>query len=456
MVLVEQIYTSCLSQASYYIESNGEAAVIDPSRETNHFIEKAKKSNSEIKFIFQTHFHADFVSGHLTLSRKTKSPIVYGPNADPKYDAIIASDGDIFEIGKIKIKVIHTPGHTLESTSFLLIDKNNNQHSIFTGDTLFLGDVGIPDVAQRYKGVSKEDLAGLLYDSINNKIKPLDDNITVYPGHGAGSACGKSMMKETVDSLSNQKIVNYSLNGKLNKEEFVQELTQNLPDPPAYFPSNVKLNQEGYSDLDQIIEKSLKKIDPINFKELINDDSIVLLDTRKTDQFIKCHLKDSIYIGLDGRFAPWVGEVLKDINTPIVIICELNREKEAITRLSRIGFDNCLGYISFDNSTNLELYHETNSLESIDPEIFIKNNSDSKILDVRSKTEYNNGSLKNAINIPLNKIDSDLSYSKDEKLQLFCAGGYRSVIACSILLKNGYTNLVNVEKGYSGIKKLIS
>ena len=456
MVLVEQIYTSCLSQASYYIESNGEAAVIDPSRETNHFIEKAKKSNSEIKFIFQTHFHADFVSGHLTLSRKTKSPIVYGPNADPKYDAIIASDGDIFEIGKIKIKVIHTPGHTLESTSFLLIDKNNNQHSIFTGDTLFLGDVGIPDVAQRYKGVSKEDLAGLLYDSINNKIKPLDDNITVYPGHGAGSACGKSMMKETVDSLSNQKIVNYSLNGKLNKEEFVQELTQNLPDPPAYFPSNVKLNQEGYSDLDQIIEKSLKKIDPLNFKELINDDSIVLLDTRKVDQFIKCHLKDSIYIGLDGRFAPWVGEVLKDINTPIVIICELNREKEAITRLSRIGFDNCLGYISFDNNTNLELYHETNSLESVDPEIFIKNNSDSKILDVRSKAEYNNGSLKNAINIPLNKIDSDLSYYKDEKLQLFCAGGYRSVIACSILLKNGYTNLVNVEKGYSGINKLLS
>ena len=456
MVLVEQIYTSCLSQASYYIESNGEAAVIDPSRETNHFIEKAKKSNSEIKFIFQTHFHADFVSGHLTLSRKTKSPIVYGPNADPKYDAIIASDGDIFEIGKIKIKVIHTPGHTLESTSFLLIDKNNNQHSIFTGDTLFLGDVGIPDVAQRYKGVSKEDLAGLLYDSINNKIKPLDDNITVYPGHGAGSACGKNMMKETVDSLSNQKIVNYSLNGKLKKEEFVQELTHNLPDPPAYFPSNVKLNQEGYSDLDQIIEKSLKKIDPLNFKELINDDSIVLLDTRKTDQFIKCHLKDSIYIGLDGRFAPWVGEVLKDINTPIVIICELNREKEAITRLSRIGFDNCLGYISFDNSTNLELYHDTNSLESIDPEIFIKNNSDSKILDVRSKAEYNNGSLKNAINIPLNKIDADLSFSKDEKLQLFCAGGYRSVIACSILLKNGYTNLVNVEKGYSGIKKLIS
>ena len=456
MVLVEQIYTSCLSQASYYIESNGEAAVIDPSRDINHFIEKAKKSNSEIKFIFQTHFHADFVSGHLTLSRKTKSPIVYGPNADPKYDAIIASDGDIFEIGKIKIKVIHTPGHTLESTSFLLIDKNNNQHSIFTGDTLFLGDVGIPDVAQRYKGVSKEDLAGLLYDSINNKIKPLDDNITVYPGHGAGSACGKSMMKETVDSLSNQKIVNYSLNGKLKKEEFVHELTQNLPDPPAYFPSNVKLNQEGYSDLDQIIEKSLKKIDPLNFKELINDDSIVLLDTRKTDQFIKCHLKDSIYIGLDGRFAPWVGQLLKDINTPIVIICELNREKEAITRLSRIGFDNCLGYISFDNSTNLELYHDTNSLESIDPEIFIKNNSDSKILDVRSKTEYNNGSLKNAFNIPLNKIDADLSFSKDEKLQLFCAGGYRSVIACSILLKNGYTNLVNVEKGYSGINKLIS
>ena len=455
-MLVEQIYTSCLSQASYYIESNGEAAVIDPSRDTDHFIEKAKKSNSEIKFIFQTHFHADFVSGHLTLSRMTESPIVYGPNADPKYDAIIASDGDIFKIGKIKIKLIHTPGHTLESTSYLLFDQNDKQHSIFTGDTLFLGDVGIPDVAQRYKGVSKQDLAGLLYDSINNKIKPLKDNIIVYPGHGAGSACGKSMMKETVDTLSNQKIINYSLNERLNKEEFVQELTQNLSDPPPYFPSNVKLNQEGYIDLDDILKKSLKKIDPLHFKELINDDSIVLLDTRKTDKFIECHLKDSIYIGLDGRFAPWVGEVLKDINTPIIIICELNREKEAITRLSRIGFDNCLGYISFDDSISLELYHETNSLKSIDPEIFIKNNSDSKILDVRTKAEYDNGSFKNAINIPLNKIDSNLSYSKDKKLQLFCAGGYRSVIACSILLKNGYTNLVNVEKGYSGIKKLIS
>ncbi len=455
-MLVEQIYTSCLSQASYYIESNGEAAVIDPSREINHFLDKAKKSNSKIKFIFQTHFHADFISGHLTLSKMTESPIVYGPNADPKYDAIIAKDGDFFEIGKIKIKVIHTPGHTLESTSYLLFDQNEKQHSIFTGDTLFLGDVGIPDVAQRYRDVSKQDLAGLLYDSINNKIKPLDDSITVYPGHGAGSACGKSMMKETFDSLSNQKVVNYSLNGKLNKEEFVQELTQNLPDPPAYFPSNVKLNKEGYCDLDDILKKSLKKIDPLHFKDLINNDSIILLDTRKTEKFIECHLKDSIYIGLDGRFAPWVGEILKDINTPIIIICELNREKEAITRLSRIGFDNCLGHISCDNSTDLELYHETNSLESIDPEIFIKNNSDSNILDVRTKTEYNNGSLKNAINIPLNKIDSKLSYSKGKKLQLFCAGGYRSVIACSILLKNGYTNLVNVEKGYSSINKLIS
>ncbi len=456
MVLIEQVYTSCLSQASYYIESKGEAAVIDPSRDTEHFIEKAKKSNSEIKFIFQTHFHADFVSGHLTLSKITDSPIVYGPNADPKYDAIIAGDGDIFEIGKIKIKVIHTPGHTLESTSFLLIDEGGDQHSIFTGDTLFLGDVGIPDVAQRYKGVSKQDLAGLLYDSINNKLKPLDDSITVYPGHGAGSACGKSMMKETSDSLSNQKVVNYSLNGKLNKEEFIQELTQDLPDPPAYFPLNVKLNREGYIDLDVILKKSLKKIDPIHFKDLINDDSIVLLDTRKAEKFIKCHLKDSIYIGLDGRFAPWVGEILKDINTPIIIICELNREKEAIIRLSRIGFDNCLGYISCDNSSNLKLYHKTSCLESIDPEIFIKSSADSKILDVRTKTEYNNGSFKNAINIPLNKIDSKLSFSKEKKLQLFCAGGYRSVIACSILLKNGYTNLVNVEKGYSEIKKLIN
>ena len=311
---IEQIYTKCLSQASYFIESNGEAAVIDPIREVKQYLDKANSSNSKIKYIFQTHFHADFVSGHITLSEMTNAQIVYGPKADPSYDAIISNEGDFFKIGKIKLQVIHTPGHTLESSSFLLFDKLNNPHAIFTGDTLFLGDVGIPDVAQRYKGMSKEELASILYDSVNTKIKPLDDNIIVYPGHGAGSACGKNMMKETIDTLKNQKVKNYALNGDLNKEEFVKELTENLPIPPAYFPANVKLNQEGYKNIDDILTKSLNKISPDELKELSKNPEIVILDTRNSSEFTKAHIKDSLFIGLEGRFAPWVGEILKDVN----------------------------------------------------------------------------------------------------------------------------------------------
>ena len=348
-MIVEQFYTSCLSQASYYIECSGEVAIIDPSREVDHFIEKASSTNSKIKYIFQTHFHADFVSGHLTLSKLTDAPIVYGPNADPSYECIISKEGDIFRLGDCNIKVIHTPGHTLESTSYLLIDKNNKQHSIFTGDTLFLGDVGIPDVAQRYKGMSKEDLAGVLYDSINNKIKPLNDDITVYPGHGAGSACGKSMMKETVDSLSNQKIINYSLNGTFTKTEFIKELTNDLPEPPAYFPANVKLNREGYDDLSVVMNNSLNLISSDEYKELIKSDDITILDTRDSVDFMKYHLPNSIFIGLNGRFAPWVGEILKDVNTRIIFVCNSGKEKEVVMRLARIGFDKCIGYININN-----------------------------------------------------------------------------------------------------------
>ncbi len=455
-MFVEQIYTGCLSQASYFIESGGESAIIDPLREVDIYIEKAKKRNSKIKYIFQTHFHADFVSGHITLSKKTDASIVYGPKADPKYDCIISEDYKIFKLGDVKIQLIHTPGHTLESSSYLLIDSNNNQHSIFTGDTLFLGDVGIPDVAQRYKGMSKEELASLLYDSINNKIKPLDDNITVYPGHGAGSACGKSMMKETVDSLSNQKKINYSMNGILNKDEFIKELTDNLPDPPAYFPSNVKLNQEGYENIDEVLNRSLNEINSSEFKKLVNKPDILVLDTRHTHEFIDCHIENSIFIGLNGRFAPWVGEILKDIYTPIIIVCNHGKQKEAITRLSRIGFDNCLGYIPFKDNSNLELYYKTSSLDNVQPSDFINSSINSKILDVRTKSEFNNGSFKNAINIPLKLIDDEISISNDKKMYLFCAGGYRSVIACSILLRKGFKKLVNVDKGFNGIQKALN
>ncbi len=453
---VEQIYTSCLSQASYYLESAGEVAIIDPGREVDHFIEKANKNKSKIKFIFQTHFHADFVSGHFTLAKITGSPIVYGPKADPSNNYIIANDGDFFKIGDVKIKVIHTPGHTLESTSYLLYDKDNNQHSIFTGDTLFLGDVGIPDVAQRYKGMSKEELASILYDSINNKIKPLDDSIIVYPGHGAGSACGKNMMKETIDTLSNQMKVNYSLNGILSKDEFVKNLTENIPEPPAYFPANVKLNQEGYDDLNDVLKRSLNKISVLNFKDLINDKKIIVLDTRDSNQFVKSHINKSIFIGLNGRFAPWVGEILKDVNTPLIIVCNKGKEKEAITRLSRIGFDNCLGFISFEDDKEIELYSETNSINCLNPLEYVEINDSLNSLDVRSVNEFNGGSFKKSRNIPLNNIDEMKdSIRKDNNLYIFCAGGYRSVIASSILMKNGFKNIVNVNKGFAGIKNII-
>ena len=319
---VKQIYTSCLSQGAYFIESNGEAAVIDPLREISDYLELAKKSNSKIKYIFETHFHADFVSGHLTLANHCGATIVYGPQAEPEFKAIIAKDNQIFKIGEVTLTAIHTPGHTLESTSYLLKDELEKDHCIFTGDTLFLGDVGIPDVAQRYMGVSKEELAGILYDSVNNRIKTLDEDILVYPGHGAGSACGKNMMKETVDTLANQKSVNYALNGSLSKEGFVKELTDNLPEPPTYFPSNVKLNQEGYLDFDIVLEKSLKPLSISEFESFSEDDKTIILDVRSQDHFRLGHVPGSIFIGLNGGFAPWVGAIIKDISTKILLVCE--------------------------------------------------------------------------------------------------------------------------------------
>ena len=319
---VEQIYTSCLSQGAYFIESNGEAAVIDPLREVSNYIKIAEESNSKIKYVFETHFHADFVSGHLTLSNKTGADIVYGPKADPEFKSIIAEDNQTFKIGKVTITAIHTPGHTLESTSYLLKDEDGKEYCIFTGDTLFLGDVGIPDVAQRYMGVSKEELAGILYDSVNDKIKPLPDDILVYPGHGAGSACGKNMMKQTVDTLANQKKVNYALNGSFTKSGFIKELTDDLPEPPNYFPSNVKLNQEGYLDFNKVIEKSLVPLELESFKSLSLENNTIILDVRNQNDFRTGFVPNSIFIGLNGGFAPWVGSVLKDINTKILLVCD--------------------------------------------------------------------------------------------------------------------------------------
>ncbi len=455
-MIVEQIYTGCLSQASYFIESGGESAIIDPLREVDIYIEKAKKRNSKIKYIFQTHFHADFVSGHLTLSKKTDASIVYGPKADPKYDCIISEDCKTFKLGDIKIQLIHTPGHTLESSSYLLIDSNNKQHSIFTGDTLFLGDVGIPDVAQRYQGISKEKLAEMLFESINNRIKPLDDGIIVYPGHGAGSACGKNMMKETVDTLANQKKVNYSLNGKLSKTEFVKELVTDLPVPPTYFPSNVKLNREGYLGIDEVISKSFKKLttDFVNHKMKSKD--VVILDTRKSSKYCAEHIPGSIFIGLDGRFAPWVGEIIKDIKKEIILIVEKDRVEEAITRLSRVGFDNCIGYLYGDLKIWKSAGYTTESVRSISPEQFVKeSHQNSQIIDVREKIELSKGKFQSSINIPLSKIDSNIKLDKNVNSYVYCAGGYRSVIACSLIKRNGLKKAVNIKTGFSGIRNLI-
>ncbi len=452
---VKQIYTGCLAQGAYFIESNGEAAVIDPLREVSQYIQLAKESNAKIKYIFETHFHADFISGHLTLSKRTGASIVYGPKAEPKFEAIIAKDNQVFNIGEVTITVIHTPGHTLESTSYLLKDKFGKENCVFTGDTLFLGDVGIPDVAQRYKGVSKEELAGILYDSVNNKIKPLSDDVLVYPGHGAGSACGKNMMKETVDTLLNQKKINYAINGSLSRDIFINELTNDLPEPPAYFPSNVKLNFEGYLDFDIVLQKSLNPLNIKEFKSLSKNDEIVILDVRNQDLFSSGFIPESIFIGLNGQFAPWVGSVLKNIYTKILLVCESGKETETITRLSRIGFDNVLGYLDGGFDSWKESNEEIDLINTILPNNLNElMNCEINLIDVRTKNERENGFLKKSINIPLNTIDSKIGkLDKTKKYYIHCAGGYRSMIACSILKGMGFDSLFDIKGGFAQIRK---
>ena len=451
-MVVKQLYTKCLSQGAYYIESAGEAAVIDPLREVSEYINIAKASNSKIKYIFETHFHADFISGHITLSNLTNAPIVYGPNATPSFESIIAHDNQVFSIGDITIKVIHTPGHTLESTCYLLSDENQNPYCLFSGDTLFLGDVGRPDLAQKSLNISKEDLAGILYDSIHNKISVLPDHILIYPAHGAGSACGKNMMKETVDTLANQKIVNYALNGSFSKNEFIEELTHDLESPPDYFPSNVMLNQEGYKDFDFVLKNSFNRLDLLQFKELNDSDDTIVLDVRNQNDFKKGFIPGSVFIGLNGTFAPWVGSIIKDINKKILLICDQGKEKEAIVRLSRVGFDNCLGFLDggFDNWMS---ENEFDTIESIDSDNLSSIVESINLVDVRKLSERSNGFLKNTISIPLDLFQDNLnSLDKNKKYYVHCAGGYRSMIACSILKRNGFNSPIDVTGGFSAIR----
>ena len=452
---VEQIYTGCLAQGAYYITSNGEAAIIDPLRETLPYIERMEKEHVKLKYIFETHFHADFVSGHLDLSRKTGAPIVYGPTAQPEFDAIVAADEQVFEIGDIKIKVLHTPGHTMESTTYLLIDEDGKNHAIFSGDTLFLGDVGRPDLAQKAAHMTQEQLAGLLYDSLNNKIMPLSDDLIVYPAHGAGSACGKNMMKETVDTLGNQKKMNYALN-QPSKEAFIKAVTDGLTPPPGYFGMNVAMNKKGYESFEEVMNHGMRGLTPAEFEVAAEETGALILDARSAKNFCKGYIPQSINIGIDGDFAPWVGAMIVDVKQPILLVTDEGKEAETITRLSRVGFDNVLGHLKGGFETWIASGKEVDTVNRITPEVFAAK-ADVKtdmIIDVRKETEYAAEHVEDAYSKPLAYINDWIKdINPAQHFYLHCAGGYRSMIAASILQARGYRNFTEVEGGFNAIAK---
>ena len=453
---VEQLYTGCLAQGAYYIESEGEVAIIDPLRETAPYLERAQRDNAKVKYVFETHFHADFVSGHITLAKQTGAPIIFGPNANPSFDATIATDGQEFPLGKATIVVLHTPGHTMESTTYLLRDPEGKDHAIFTGDTLFLGDVGRPDLAQKASHITQEELAGTLFDSLRTKIMPLADDVIVYPAHGAGSACGKNMMKETVDTLGNQKKMNYALRADMTKEEFIKEVTDGLLPPPQYFPLNVKMNKEGYADLDEVIAQGTHALSPEAFEVAANETGAVVLDVRHQNDFAKGHVPRSIFIGLDGGFAPWVGTLIADVKQPILLIAPEGREEEAITRLSRVGFDNTLGYLKGGFEAWRTANNEYDSVTSVQAAGLKEalNEENIPIFDVRKESEYISEHIPTAQSTPLSFLNSHLAEFPDEKtFFVHCAGGYRSMIAVSILKSRGIHNLVDVAGGFKAIKE---
>ncbi|MFT6192213.1 MAG: glyoxylase-like metal-dependent hydrolase (beta-lactamase superfamily II) [Polaribacter sp.] len=453
-MIIEQIYTGCLAQGAYYIESNGEVAIIDPLREVQEYIDKAEKSNSNIKYIFETHFHADFVSGHVTLAEKKGAKIVFGPTAATNFEAIIAEDNQVFKVGGITITVLHTPGHTMESSCYLLKDENGKDHALFSGDTLFLGDVGRPDLAQKGE-VTEEDLAGFLFDSLRNKVMPLADDVIVYPAHGAGSACGKNLSKDTVGTMGNQKETNYALRATMTKEEFIKEVTDGLLPPPAYFPFNVKLNKEGYQDIDNVIKNSAKPLSVEAFEIHANETNALVLDVRHQSEFIKGFIPQSIFIGLGGTFAPWVGALIKDIKQPILLVTPEGEEKGTIIRLSRVGFDNVIGYLdgSFDAWKNAN--KEIDTLESISAEVLEeKSKENPPIFDVRKPGEYGSEHMENVTNTPLDYLNEHISeFPKNKAFYVHCAAGYRSVITASILKARGFHNVIDVAGGYTAIKK---
>ena len=452
---IEQLYTGCLSQGAYYIESNGEAVVIDPLRETAPYLQRAKRDKATITYIFETHFHADFVSGHLTLSKQTGATIVFGPNASTSFDAYIAKDNEVFTVGDITITVLHTPGHTMESTTYLLRDGSGKEHAIFTGDTLFLGDVGRPDLAQKSADITQEQLAGTLFDSLRNKIMPLPNDVIVYPAHGAGSACGKNMMTQTVDTLGNQKQMNYALRQDMTKEEFIKEVTDGLVAPPAYFPLNAKMNKQGYEHLDSIIERACLPISAQDFEDLANKTGAIILDVRNQLDFMQGHIPNSIFIGIDGGFAPWVGALIKDVKHPILLVAPENREAEVIMRLSRVGFDNTLGFLVGGIASWQNAGKEIDTMQTVSAHTLKEAlEKEMPIFDVRKQGEFSAAHVPKASHTPLGFINDYLTLFPDTSpFYLYCAGGYRSVIAASILKSRGIHGGINITGGFASIKE---
>jgi glyoxylase-like metal-dependent hydrolase (beta-lactamase superfamily II)/rhodanese-related sulfurtransferase len=450
---VEQIYTGCIAHAAYYVESNGEAAIFDPLREVQPYIEKANEDGAKIKYVFETHFHADFVSGHLDLAKKTGADIIFGPTAQPNFEAVIAEDNQEFKVGEYTIKAIHTPGHTMESTTYLLIDETGKSHGIITGDTLFIGDVGRPDLAQHVVAdLTEKKLAAHLFDSLRNKIMPLSDDLIVYPNHGAGSACGKMMSQETTDTLGHQKETNYALRADMTKEEFIKELLEGLTPPPGYFPKNVLMNIQGYESIDDIIDRGEKPLGPNAFETVANETMALILDTREAKDFHKAFIPNSINIGLDNNFAQWVGELIPDIKQQILLVTDPGNEEESIIRLARVGYDHSIGYLKGGITSWVDSGKEVDHINRLTVSELKKKMADNvKVFDVRKSSEYQSQQVVGAENSPLNLINKHLSEFPKGEFIVHCEGGYRSMIAASILKQRGFDNVVDVEGGFEEI-----
>ena len=454
---IEQIYTGCLAQGAYYIESEGEAVVIDPLREVTSYISKAQQDNAKIKYVFETHFHADFVSGHIDLAKKTGATIVYGPTAQPGFEAYTAKDNEEFKVGKLTFRVLHTPGHTMESACFLLLDEKGKEIGLFSGDTLFIGDVGRPDLAQKAAHMTQEQLAELLYDSLRNKVMPLPNDVIVYPAHGAGSACGKNMSKETTDTLGHQKETNYALRADMSKEEFVKEVLTGLVAPPAYFPLNVGMNKQGYDSIDDVLKRGTQELSPRAFEAAAEETGALILDTRDPEVFAKAFVPNSINIGIDGQFAPWVGAMIPDVKQQILIVADEGRKEEVVTRLARVGYDYCLGYLKGGIEAWVRKGFETDTIARVDSDDLaelISKKPDVPVFDVRKKSEYDSEHIIGFENAPLDFINESMnSIPKNKTVYVHCAGGYRSMIFASILRARGYDNLVDVRGGFKALKE---